>query len=100
MLFVHFEQAPYWAAKALTEHVRQPQAYLKEVLQDVATLVPRGPYVGMWTLKEEFRTRGEAKKEEEGGEGNVKKETAGGVKVELEPLDLGDDDDEEMELVS
>ncbi|KAI5477603.1 hypothetical protein MNV49_006090 [Pseudohyphozyma bogoriensis] len=64
LLFTHFENKPYWSVKALTEHVKQPQVYLKEVLADIAILIPRGPYAQMYKLKEEF-TRKEAKPAEE-----------------------------------
>lgn len=93
LLFTHFEQAPYWALKSLTEHVQQPQVYLKEVLGDIARLVPRGPYQGMWTLKEEFR----------GGKGG--KVEGGEVKAEEDKKpDLGggheEDEEDDMEVVS
>jgi len=91
LLFTHFEQAPYWSIKALTEHVRQPQVYLKEVLGDIAMLVPRGPYQGMWTLREEYKggKGGPGAKKEEGDQ---KPNVGGGG---------GDDDDEDdMEVVS
>ena len=88
MLFRLFESAQYWKIKDLTEHVKQPQVYLKEVLSDIAQLIPRGPYVGLWTLKDEYKGRGQAKVE-------VKEE----VGVAKEALDE-DEEDEEMEEVS
>lgn len=91
LLFTHFEQAPYWAIKALSEHVRQPQVYLKEVLGDIAVLVPRGPYQGMWTLKEEYKSGRGAKKEEEGTE----------AKPDVSAQQQDDDDEEDdMEIVA
>lgn len=92
LLFTHFEQAPYWSIKALTEHVRQPQVYLKEVLGDIAMLVPRGPYQGMWTLREEYKggKGGPAGKKEEGGD---QKPNVGHGADE-------DDDEDDMEVVS
>jgi len=74
LLFGQFESKPYWSIKALQEHVKQPQVYLKEVLADIAFNVPRGPYAGLYKLKDEFvHNRGEASpvvaaKVEEGAE--------------------------------
>lgn len=90
MLFRLFESAQYWKIKDLTEHVKQPQVYLKEVLSDIAQLIPRGPYVGLWTLKDEYKGKGQAKVE-------VKEEAAAGPAPEA--LD-DNDEDEEMEEVS
>lgn len=99
LLFTHFEQAPYWAIKSLTEHVKQPQVYLKEVLADIAMLVPRGPYQGMWTLREEFKgpnARGAAG----AGAGAKKEEQGGDRKPDLNGLHQDDDDEDDMEVVS
>lgn len=72
MLFPLFEQAPYWHAKTLAEHTKQPVTYLKEVLTEVAILVRAGPYSGMWTLKPEYKEKGrEQKKEDEAVKGEV-----------------------------
>lgn len=54
-LISHFQTAPYWALKSLNEHVKQPQMYLRECLAEIATLIPKGPYANMWTLKPEFK---------------------------------------------
>lgn len=97
LLFSHFDTADYWTIKALTEHVRQPQVYLKEVLGGIAQIVPRGPYMGMWSLKDEFKGRRAGKVEEE----VVKEEEGKGKgKVEEDDEDEEDDDDDEMEIVS
>ncbi|KAJ2723062.1 hypothetical protein GGI07_002889 [Coemansia sp. Benny D115] len=55
MLFAAFAKFPYWPFKSLVEHTRQPSAYLKEVLVEVAILNKRGPYAAMYSLKPEFR---------------------------------------------
>lgn len=104
-LFKLFESHPYWQLKALTEHVKQPQSYLKEVLAEIAQLLPRGPYVGMWTLKDQFKGEGMGmamipkKKEEEVGEGGVKKEESEVRERIVDALDEGDDEDDDMEEV-
>ncbi|KAI9504280.1 transcription initiation factor IIF, beta subunit-domain-containing protein [Coemansia spiralis] len=55
LLFASYEKYPYWSLKGLVEHTRQPTAYLKEVLSDIAKLNKRGPYTGTYSLKPEFR---------------------------------------------
>ncbi|KAJ2338473.1 hypothetical protein GGF43_006870 [Coemansia sp. RSA 2618] len=55
LIFEKFEKFPYWSFKGLLEETRQPSAYLKEVLADVARLNKSGPYVNNYSLKPEFR---------------------------------------------
>lgn len=98
-LFKLFGSKPYWSLKAITEHVSQPQSYLKEVLGDIAQLLSRGPYANFYTLKDEYKNAGVpiAKKEEVKSEGA----TSGVGGRLVEDLDEGDDDDilmEEVEL--
>jgi transcription initiation factor TFIIF subunit beta len=92
MLFGLFETAPYWKLKDLTSHVKQPQAYLKEVLSDIAKLVARGPYLGMYTLTDQYKV------------GGVKPEVKSEValrpgEVKPEELDDNEDDEEMVEVV-
>ncbi|BGP27174.1 transcription initiation factor IIF subunit beta [Rhodotorula toruloides] len=54
-IFTRFSSAPYWSFRTLNDHLRQPQTYLREVLGEVAHLVPKGPYANMWALKPEFK---------------------------------------------
>lgn len=111
LLFPLFEQAPYWHAKTLGEHTKQPVTYLKEVLAEVAVLVRAGPYAGMWTLKPEYKNQADrtAKKEELGvsksdPSASPVKAEAGGEEVsegeDRKPVivedDNNDEDDEEM----
>ncbi|GAA5849042.1 hypothetical protein JCM9279_004705 [Rhodotorula babjevae] len=55
LLFPLFAQAPYWHLRALNDHVQQPQTYLRETLNEVAILVPKGPYAQMWALRPEYK---------------------------------------------
>ncbi|KAJ2497419.1 hypothetical protein GGH96_005133 [Coemansia sp. RSA 1972] len=55
LLFSKFESFPYWSFKGLLEATRQPTAYLREVLADIARLNKSGPYVNTYGLKPEFR---------------------------------------------
>ncbi|GAA5866746.1 hypothetical protein JCM1840_004247 [Sporobolomyces johnsonii] len=121
-LFTHFGTAQYWTLRALNDHVKQPQVYLKEVLGEIATLVKNGPYAGMYALKPEYKggggggavkSLGSAGGDVAGGSGLQGGETkvkpdpdafgAAGVKLEegLDEDDSEDDDDDEgMEVVS
>ncbi|KAF9168104.1 hypothetical protein BGX20_011409 [Mortierella sp. AD010] len=54
MLFAAFEQFPYWSFKGLVEHVKQPQSYLKEVLNEIGEFIKKGPYTSKYQLKSEF----------------------------------------------
>ncbi|KAI5988624.1 transcription initiation factor IIF, beta subunit-domain-containing protein [Pisolithus albus] len=78
-----FEQQPRWNIKPLRERTQQPEAYLKEVLNEIATLHRSGEYNGMWELSEIFAREG------------VKAENAPGANYDEE-----DDDDDDMEEVS
>ncbi|KAJ2768134.1 hypothetical protein IWQ57_003665 [Coemansia nantahalensis] len=53
-LFTCFNSSPYWSLKGLIEHTRQPQAYLREVLTDIAKLNKSGSYTNTYSLKPEF----------------------------------------------
>lgn len=57
LIFAAFEQYSHWSFKGLAERTKQPQTWLKEVLNDVCTLKKRGPYVGTYELKPEYKFR-------------------------------------------
>lgn len=50
-----FQQYEYWSLKAFKAHLKQPESYLKETLDSIATLHKRGPMTGKWQLKAETR---------------------------------------------
>jgi transcription initiation factor TFIIF subunit beta len=83
-LFSHFAEHEYWSMKGFREVTNQPEAYLKEVLEEIAIMNRSGPYTGKWSLKEEFKSQslGEAA----GDAGDV---------IEIED----DDDEADMEDV-
>ncbi|GAA5984375.1 hypothetical protein JCM10908_003322 [Rhodotorula pacifica] len=123
-LISHFHSAPYWALKSLNEHVKQPQMYLRECLAEIATLIPKGPYANMWTLKPEFKGTGGAGSGRGGSaaaagssalveEEDVKPQVAEGSGVKREEGDGDalqggatndnaddDDEDDDLEMVS
>ncbi|ANB11065.1 transcription factor IIF subunit TFG2 [Sugiyamaella lignohabitans] len=55
LLFKLFEEYDYWSLKGLRERTKQPETYLKEVLDTMAILIKKGPYAMKYTLKPEFK---------------------------------------------
>lgn len=55
LLFKLFEEYDYWSLKGLRERTKQPETYLKEVLDSMATLIKKGPYAMKYSLKPEFK---------------------------------------------
>ncbi|KAI0035388.1 transcription initiation factor IIF, beta subunit-domain-containing protein [Vararia minispora EC-137] len=55
LLFETFKERPYWPIKVLRERTQQPEAYLKDVLNSVATLHRSGEHNGMWELRPEYK---------------------------------------------
>ncbi|KAJ3040575.1 hypothetical protein HDV00_010755 [Rhizophlyctis rosea] len=55
LIFKQFELYPYINFKGLQEKILQPQQYLKEVLNEVAMQVKKGPYANMWTIRPEYK---------------------------------------------
>ena len=58
LIFNLFRDIPRWGIKPLREKTQQPEAYLKEVLSEVAALHRSGEYNGLWELKENFKGDG------------------------------------------
>lgn len=101
-LFRLFQEQGYWSIKVLRERTQQPEAYLKEVLSEIAFLHRSGEYNGLWELLPNYK-----------GEG-IKAENVPGpsyahgdevevddIKMEGEDMDEDDDeDDDDMEEVS
>ncbi|KAI5951974.1 hypothetical protein KGF54_005049 [Candida jiufengensis] len=55
LLFRLFEEYEYWSIKGLKERTKQPESYLKESLDSIATLIKKGPYTSKWCLKPEYK---------------------------------------------
>jgi transcription initiation factor TFIIF subunit beta len=58
LLFSLFRETPRWGVKVLRERTQQPEAYLKEVLGEIAWLHRSGEYNGLWELKDIFKGDG------------------------------------------
>ena len=57
-LFALFRETPRWSIRPLREKTQQPEAYLKEVLGEIAFLNKSGEHNGLWELKEVFKDDG------------------------------------------
>jgi len=54
-IFRLFRDTPRWGIRPLREKTQQPEAYLKEVLSEVAFLHRSGEFNGLWELKDNFK---------------------------------------------
>ncbi|AMD20270.1 HDL474Wp [Eremothecium sinecaudum] len=90
-LFKLFDEYDYWSLKGLKERTRQPEAYLKESLDQVALLVKKGPYALKYTLKTEYKKLKEAERAARLGE------LAGNDDGDSQNPENLDDDNEDME---
>lgn len=84
-----FERFDFWALRSLKVELNQPEAYLKEILERVATLTRSGTYVGTYQLQASYK--------------DTAKYNFSNVKAEQAPevaSDFGgtDDDDENVKM--
>jgi len=94
-LFALFRETPRWGIRPLREKTQQPEAYLKEVLAEIAFLHKSGEHNGLWELKEVFKDDG-MKAENVPGPSSL-----GDMKMEMDVDDEEEDDeDDDMEEVS
>ena len=84
MLLDLFQYYKYWGLRELKKKTNQPDAYLREVLNDIATMWKSGDLSGKWELKPEFKERDAITNYAEGMAPEA---------VDSE-ADLGEDDDE------
>lgn len=45
-----YQQYSYWSLKSLRNHLHQPEAFIKEVLEEIAVLMRSGDYMGNYKL--------------------------------------------------
>ena len=64
LLFTLFEEFDYWSLKGLKDRTKQPEVYLKEVLETMAVLIKKGPYAMRYSLKAEYKQIKQKKNEE------------------------------------
>jgi transcription initiation factor TFIIF subunit beta len=115
LLFSLFKERDYWPIRMLRERTQQPEAYLKEILGEIATLHRSGEHNGMWELKAAFRdgvrgarfhppralAYGSLQAKNEATEELYKMEPPeAGMFAEEEEEDEDEDEDDDMEEVS
>jgi len=96
LLFSLFREREHWSVKLLRERTQQPEAFLKEVLGEIAFMHRSGEHNGTWELMANFK--GDGIKGE-----NVPGPSFSGDAVKAEDDmddDDEDDDDDDMEEVS
>lgn len=54
LLFGAFERYTYWTLRGLKDYAKQPESYLKDVLNEIAILDKRGSYNNCYHLKPEY----------------------------------------------
>lgn len=95
LIFDCFKDYKYWTLASLKQRLRQPEAFLKETLDKVASLTRSGTMTGKYQLKPEAAP---AQYGDAGAFNNVKAEAA--PDADPNGPDITDDDeDEEMEDV-
>ena len=113
LLFSLFREREHWSVRLLRERTQQPEAYLKEVLGEIAFMHRSGEHNGTWELMANFKAEGvshshlcrllwysidilvQMKSE------NVPGPSGDPTKIEEEMYDSdSDDDDDDMEEVS
>jgi len=52
-IFECFRRYNYWSMKAFRAELQQPEVYLRETLDKIATLAKSGRFATMWSLKPE-----------------------------------------------
>ncbi|KAI5119975.1 hypothetical protein M0805_004354 [Coniferiporia weirii] len=100
MLFALYRERPHWSAKDLRSRTEQPEAYLKEVLSEIADLHRSGEFNGMYELKSNFK---DSMKSEGGEYSGAAAALIRSAKAEPD-VDMDDDDDDsdddDMEEIS
>lgn len=66
LLLQKFSEYPYWGLKNLRAQVKQPEAYLRQVLEDMAVLIKQGDFAMTWTLKDEYKQKVELSQDRQG----------------------------------
>ena len=51
-----FKQFRYWSLKALKQRLHQPEAYIKNTVEKIATLIRAGPFAMNYKLNPEYET--------------------------------------------
>ncbi|TDL20792.1 hypothetical protein BD410DRAFT_790464 [Rickenella mellea] len=91
LLFALYRERPRWSAKELRTRTEQPEAYLKEVLAEIADLHRSGEYNGLYELKPNFQETGKYDPDAFGSGSGLHRMSQDDVDMD----DAGDDDDDD-----
>lgn len=84
-IFLAYKEFSYWSMKAFKQRLNQPEAWLRENLEQLAVLHKAGAFANHWELKPEYKQ----------GLQSVE-----GAAPDVAPEDSDSDGDEEMEDVA
>ena len=59
-----FRRYSYWSLKALRNELKQPEAYIKQTLEQIAVLVRSGDFAMNYKLKDEYKMQHQIKEED------------------------------------
>jgi len=92
-----FTEYTYWPLKALKMKLKQPEAYLKQTLEQVAAMVRSGNHATQWQLKPEARIGTYA---DAGLFEMAKDEAAPGLDIglDLDGIDDADEDEDDVAM--
>ncbi|KAI1081753.1 transcription initiation factor IIF, beta subunit-domain-containing protein [Whalleya microplaca] len=57
-IFNCFERYRYWSMKSFKQELRQPEAWLREVLDEIAFMHRTGPFTNYWELRQDGKDAG------------------------------------------
>lgn len=97
LLYQCFKEYKYWQLKALRQRLNQPETYIRQTLEQIATLIRAGDFATTWMLKPEYAAMQNIKDEQ------VKDEAVKAEPGEDTDMGTGDemgegDDDDELEF--
>lgn len=96
-LFKLFEQYRFWGLREIKARINQPEAFLRETLDNIAVMHRQGDAVGKWELKDEYKSRDGASLR--GGEGAADDGYAPSFEGEGEDDEDGDVKFEDVEVL-
>lgn len=96
-LFNLFEQYRFWGLREIKARINQPEAFLKETLDNIAFMHRNGDAVGKWELKSEYKSHDGASLQ--GGEGAAEDGFAPSFEGEAEEDEDGDVKFEDVEVL-
>ncbi|KAI1841705.1 hypothetical protein JX265_006254 [Neoarthrinium moseri] len=87
-IFALFDEFRYWPMGGMKERLKQPEAWLRENLEDIANMHKSGAFSNHWELKPEYRRSAGAEAAPDAAEG-----------ADDDDMDIDDDENIQMEDV-